>query len=49
MFRPDSNCDRTDYSSILMPPDGYRLDSAVGFVGTLICPASQNRLHYLFY
>ena len=30
MFRPDSNCDRTDYSSILMPPDGYRLDRAVG-------------------
>lgn len=25
MFRPDSNRDRTDYSSILMPPDGYRL------------------------
>ena len=30
MFRPDSNQDRTNYSSILMPPDGYRLDSAVG-------------------
>lgn len=30
MFRPDSNRDRTDYSSILMPPDGYRLDRAVG-------------------
>ena len=30
MFRPDSNQDRTDYSSILMPPDGYRLDRAVG-------------------
>lgn len=24
MFRPDSNRDRTDYSGILMPPDGYR-------------------------
>ena len=30
MFRPDSNRDRTGYSSILMPPDGYRLDRAVG-------------------
>ena len=30
MFRPDSNRDRTDYSGILMPPDGYRLDRAVG-------------------
>ena len=29
MFRPDSNRDRTDYSGILMPPDGYRLDRAV--------------------
>ena len=24
MFRPDSNRDRTDYSGILMPPDGYK-------------------------
>ena len=31
MFRPDSNRDRTDYSGILMPPDGYRLDRAVLF------------------
>ena len=30
MFRPDTNRDRTDYSSILMPPDGYRLERAVG-------------------
>ena len=30
MFRPDSNRDRTDYSGILMPPEGYRLDRAVG-------------------
>lgn len=30
MFRPDSNRDRTDYGGILMPPDGYRLDRAVG-------------------
>ena len=30
MFRPDSNRDRTDYSGILMPPDGYKLDRAVG-------------------
>lgn len=30
MFRPDSNRDRMNYSGILMPPDGYRLDRAVG-------------------
>lgn len=30
MFRPDSNSDRTDYSNILMPPRGYKLESAVG-------------------
>lgn len=30
MFRPDSNCDRTDYNIILMPPDGYKLDKAIG-------------------
>lgn len=30
MFRPDKNSDRTDYSSLLMPPAGYRLDKAVG-------------------
>ena len=30
MFRPDSNQDRTNYSGILMPPDGYHLDKAVG-------------------
>lgn len=30
MFRPDSNCDRTDYSGILMPPDEYKFDKAVG-------------------
>ena len=33
MFRPDSNRDRTDYSGILMPPDGYRLDRAVACPG----------------
>lgn len=30
MFRPDSNGDRTDYGNILMPPKGYKLESAVG-------------------
>lgn len=30
MFRPDSNCDRTDYNIIFMPPDGYKLDKAIG-------------------
>lgn len=30
MFRPDSNCDRTDYNIILMPPDGYKIDKAIG-------------------
>ena len=30
MFRPDAKDDRTDYSTILMPPDGYKLDKAVG-------------------
>jgi hypothetical protein len=30
MFRPDSNYDRTDYNIILMPPDGYKLDKAIG-------------------
>lgn len=30
MFRPDSNCDRTDYNIILMPPEGYKLDKAIG-------------------
>lgn len=30
MFRPDSNHDRMDYSKILLPPDGYQLDKAVG-------------------
>lgn len=30
MFRPDSNCDRTDYNMMLMPPDGYKLDKAIG-------------------
>ena len=30
MFKPDSDKDRTDYSSVLMPPEGYRLDKAVG-------------------
>lgn len=30
MFRPDSNCDRTDYNIILIPPDGYKLDKAIG-------------------
>ena len=30
MFRPDSDCDRTDYNGILMPPDGYKLDKAIG-------------------
>lgn len=30
MFRPDSNCDRTDYNIVLMPPEGYKLDKAIG-------------------
>ena len=30
MFRPDSNSDRIDYGNILMPPKGYKLESAVG-------------------
>lgn len=30
MFRPDSNSDRTDYGNILIPPKGYKLESAVG-------------------
>lgn len=30
MFRPDSNSDRTDYGNILMPPKGYKLESAIG-------------------
>lgn len=30
MFRPDANCDRMDYNIILMPPEGYRLDKAIG-------------------
>ena len=30
MFRPDSNCDRTDYNIILMTPNGYKLDKAIG-------------------
>lgn len=30
MFRPDANHDRTDYSSMLKPPEGYKLDKAVG-------------------
>ena len=30
MFKPDSDKDTTDYSSMLMPPEGYRLDKAVG-------------------
>ena len=30
MFKPDSDKDRTDYSSMLMPPEGYRFDKAVG-------------------
>ena len=30
MFRPDLNSDRTDYGNILMPPKGYKLESAVG-------------------
>ena len=39
MFRPDSNRDRTDYSGILMPPDGYRLDRAVGTTYSLVLSA----------
>lgn len=35
MFRPDSNSDRTDYGNILMPPKGYKLESAVGTTYTL--------------
>lgn len=30
MFRPDTNHDRTDYNSMLLPPEGYRLEKAVG-------------------
>ena len=30
MFRPDADRDRTDYSRMMMPPDGYKLDKAVG-------------------
>lgn len=30
MFRPDESHDRTDYSSMLMPPEGFKLDKAVG-------------------
>ena len=30
MFRPDADRDRTDYSCMMMPPDGYKLDKAVG-------------------
>ena len=41
MFRPDSNRDRTDYSGILMPPDGYRLDRAVGTTYSLDLKHSQ--------
>lgn len=46
MFRPDSNRDRTDYSGILMPPDGYRLDRAVGTTYSLDLEAltEQHRL-----
>ena len=58
MFRPDSNRDRTDYSGILMPPDGYRLDRAVGTTYSLdlealtavaICLGlSEETVYYLF-
>ena len=30
MFRTDADRDRTDYSCMMMPPDGYKLDKAVG-------------------
>lgn len=30
MFKPDENDDRINYSTILMPPDGYKLDKAIG-------------------
>lgn len=30
MFKPDRNEDRCDYGQILMPPDGFWLDAAVG-------------------
>lgn len=47
MFRPDSNRDRTDYSGILMPPDGYRLDRAVGTTYSLDLEA-LTAVDYLF-
>ena len=43
MFRPDSNRDRTGYSSILMPPDGYRLDRAVGTTYSLDLESTHSR------
>ena len=49
MFRPDSNRDRTDYSGILMPPDGYRLDRAVGTTYSLDLEALQNPLQIFYY
>lgn len=30
MFKPNENHDRRNYSSLLMPPQGYRLDKAIG-------------------
>lgn len=30
MFKPNGNQDRNDYKTLLMPPEGYRLDIAVG-------------------
>lgn len=30
MFRPDNNHDRTNYSEMLLPPEGFRLEKAVG-------------------
>ena len=47
MFRPDSNRDRTDYSGILMPPDGYRLDRAVGTTYIKTAKAFQKYLYFL--
>lgn len=49
MFRPDSNRDRTDYSGILMPPDGYRLDRAVGTTYSLDLKHSQPWQYALAY
>lgn len=30
MFKPNCNQDRRDYSNLLLPPEGYKLDKAIG-------------------